>query len=298
MVFENDSFEVEEYEPAYYIIDGEGRKNCSSGKNNYYLKDHLGSTRMVLDNEGAWQEAVMYDSYGKMEQIGLSGEAVNIREKFTGKEFDEEGFVDGRTAGLGLYYFPTRYYDADIGKWISCDPVSQFHDLYAYAGNGYNPINVVDPDGEKLGFIDWASDEFKFKFEQARSQLLEAGITHIEDLDASDKVITIIPRFGKQAGGASLEGSRLFWNADLVLETKSTGEKLSPTLQLAHEGGHIKETLKTGPWAQLLKKLTPDFKWSNVREKEAILNYEHPAAEALGEGKRQYYGDWKYIDDK
>ena len=30
---------------------------------------------------------------------------------------------------------------------MSTDPAEQFWDLYAYAGNGYNPINAVDPDG-------------------------------------------------------------------------------------------------------------------------------------------------------
>ncbi|MDG5817139.1 hypothetical protein QA601_18735, partial [Chitinispirillales bacterium ANBcel5] len=37
--------------------------------------------------------------------------------------------------------------DSDIGRWISADPARQFWDLYAYAGNGFNPINAVDPDG-------------------------------------------------------------------------------------------------------------------------------------------------------
>ncbi len=34
--------------------------------------------------------------------------------------------------------------------WISPDPARQFHSLYSYTGNGYNPINSTDPDGRKV----------------------------------------------------------------------------------------------------------------------------------------------------
>ena len=30
---------------------------------------------------------------------------------------------------------------------MSTDPAEQFHNLYAYSGNGFNPINSIDPDG-------------------------------------------------------------------------------------------------------------------------------------------------------
>ncbi|MDG5817163.1 hypothetical protein QA601_18860, partial [Chitinispirillales bacterium ANBcel5] len=42
---------------------------------------------------------------------------------------------------------------ADVGRWISTDPKEQFWDRYAYVGNGYNPINAVDPDGNEVNFI-------------------------------------------------------------------------------------------------------------------------------------------------
>jgi hypothetical protein len=34
-----------------------------------------------------------------------------------------------------------------LGMWISVDPARQFSSPYLYAGNGMNPVNIVDPDG-------------------------------------------------------------------------------------------------------------------------------------------------------
>ena len=45
------------------------------------------------------------------------------------------------------YLIGARYYDADIGMWTQPDAMRQFASPYAYAGNGFNPISAVDPDG-------------------------------------------------------------------------------------------------------------------------------------------------------
>lgn len=37
-----------------------------------------------------------------------------------------------------------------MGVWTSTDPADQFFSPYAYAGNGYNPINGVDSDGNYM----------------------------------------------------------------------------------------------------------------------------------------------------
>jgi RHS repeat-associated protein len=64
--------------------------------------------------------------------------AQKVTENFTGKEHDDE---------IALDYFGARYLDPMLGMWISVDPARQFASPYLYAGNGANPINVVDPDG-------------------------------------------------------------------------------------------------------------------------------------------------------
>lgn len=48
-----------------------------------------------------------------------------------------------------LDYFGARYFDPMLGLWTSVDPARQFASPYLYAGNGYNPINSFDPDGDK-----------------------------------------------------------------------------------------------------------------------------------------------------
>lgn len=80
-------------------IDGEGRiLQHRSGDSvfysyDYYLKDHLGSTRMVINDENSITEKIAYQSYGTISLLDSSSPALPSREKFTGKEFDTRGQI-------------------------------------------------------------------------------------------------------------------------------------------------------------------------------------------------------------
>ena len=44
-----------------------------------------------------------------------------------------------------MYYFGGRYYDSEVGRFISEDPGKQGVNWYSYCDN--NPLRYVDPDG-------------------------------------------------------------------------------------------------------------------------------------------------------
>jgi RHS repeat-associated protein len=59
--------------------------------------------------------------------------------KFTDKERDEK---------TGYDYFGARYYDSDLSQWLSVDPMSdKYHNLSPYNYCAWNPVILVDPDG-------------------------------------------------------------------------------------------------------------------------------------------------------
>ena len=66
---------------------------------------------------------------------------------FTGKERDSE---------TGFSYFGARYYDSDIlTGWLSVDPMAdKYPSLSPYAYCGWNPIRLVDPNGEDIEIVD------------------------------------------------------------------------------------------------------------------------------------------------
>ncbi len=135
-----------EFQFAHANIDGEGRRDYSEGseKNYYYVKDYLGSTRMVINEDCEMVESYAYTAYGVMKDLYVSGNS-STRERFTTKEFDTEGQVDGVVDGIGLNYFGRRYYDPEIGRFISPDPAEQYVDGYSYCDG--DPINKKDEDG-------------------------------------------------------------------------------------------------------------------------------------------------------
>ena len=112
----------------------------SSGNVGWYLTDHLGSVRDIVDNSGNVQDHVDYDAFGNI--TIETNAALGGRYKFTGREYD---------ATTGLYYNRARYYDPSTGSWTTRDPLgfnSGDMNPYRYVVNG--PTDGIDPFGEFL----------------------------------------------------------------------------------------------------------------------------------------------------
>ena|GEM_PF-2139285 len=127
---------------AEFIYAGSQRIGMRDATNklHYFLNDHLGSTRLVIDSTGVWRDSHRYYSFGK-----TSWEATNTNQsyRYTGKPLDKE-------AGLDLYYYGARYYDPELGRFLAIDPAaSKYPGLSPYAYCANNPLKNVDPDGER-----------------------------------------------------------------------------------------------------------------------------------------------------
>ena len=107
----------------------------------YYLKDHLGNNRVVVNIDGTVEQVNHYYPFG-----GLFGESIGGSVqwyKYNGKEFD-------RTHGLDWYDYGARHMAPDAGRFTAMDPLGEEDysiSPYVYCGN--NPISNVDLDGKK-----------------------------------------------------------------------------------------------------------------------------------------------------
>jgi len=105
----------------------------------YLLKDHLGSTRVLVDETGTVAAYYDYAPFGNLMRFD---EDVEVSYKFTAQEFDFES---------GLHNFRARLYDSDLGRFYAVDAAGQFASPFLYAGN--NPVVYVDEDGRIAWFV-------------------------------------------------------------------------------------------------------------------------------------------------
>lgn len=125
------------------------------------MQDHLGSTVALTDATGSITASTTYDSYGN--QTGSLG----TRFAYTGRELN---------AFTGLYYYRARFYDANLGRFLSEDPIGLNGGINQFGYVGGNPINRIDPSG--LSGWDYLEriNESKWRAEQTVLEGLETPI--------------------------------------------------------------------------------------------------------------------------
>ena len=134
-----------------YDADGKVVAVNYNGNYYYYLRNAQSDIVKLIDKTGTTVVEYTYDSWGKL--LSTSGSLASTLGKnnpfrYRGYVFDEE---------TGFYYVSSRYYDPEIGRWISPEPNvynGEFdegagligYNVYAYCAN--NPVNNLDPTGE------------------------------------------------------------------------------------------------------------------------------------------------------
>src|SRR6185437_11637898 len=116
----------------------------------YIATDHLGSTRMVTDQNANVVGRHDYLPFGEEIAANTGGRDSTfgtqdfVNQKFTGQERDSE---------TGLDFFQARYFSAALGRFNSPDPGNAAASLFnPQSWNGYsyvanNPLTLIDPTG-------------------------------------------------------------------------------------------------------------------------------------------------------
>jgi len=120
----------------------------------YYHQSRIYSVMALSNQSGQLSERYGYTPYGKRRVVSPAGatlavSAVANQVGFTGR------YHDGET---GLAYFRARYQDAQLGRFVSRDPLGMRAkigaiepNLYTYVGG--SPSNLLDPSGQVAGPI-------------------------------------------------------------------------------------------------------------------------------------------------
>ena len=106
----------------------------------YYLKDHQGNNRVVINQSGTVEETNHYYPFG-----GVFGTTGNTQPyKYNGKEFDTK-------KGLNWYDYGARHYDAALGRFTTNDRFAEkYYSMSPYQYGANNPVNNIDVNGDTI----------------------------------------------------------------------------------------------------------------------------------------------------
>ena len=141
--------------PKLYYIATEDGYIDSTLQYNYYLKDHLGNIRKVLNaTTRTVTQTTNYYPFGLA--TTTTGTSKN-KYLYNGKEIQPSN---------GYYDYGARMYDASVGRWFVVDALAEKYFKYApYIYTLNNPIKYIDPNGEyvDVSFIYEKDKEGKYK---------------------------------------------------------------------------------------------------------------------------------------
>jgi len=247
----------------------------------YQHVDSLGSPVATSNAAGQVTERTQYEPYGQSIGKGVDGVG------YTGHVSD---------AASGLVYMQQRYYDPQIGRFLSVDPVTAYSspvgafNRYRYADN--SPYNFTDPDGRLVKYL------YVQGVSERRGRLHIMGVVmspsaheELRQLEKSPETYTVV--LGNELRPQYLTDTRtLRLNPSLGIKVRSTGEVQPPAVNSAHEISHAAQHDRLGTDAFVATQR--DIQANGVdREENRASTVERQVGRELGEPTRQYYRDYE-----
>ena len=262
----------------------------------YYLKDHQGNNRVVINQSGTVEETNHYYPFG-----GVFGTTGNTQPyKYNGKELDTK-------QGLNWYDYGARHYDAALGRFTTNDRFAEkYYSMSPYQYGANNPVNNIDVNGDTIvvnpnpnglidnvkmffGFDTKYQKDVKADLQQLKKDDKEIGEMIIE-LEKSKNVhsITRTKRGESNSSGFDREKAKKdtpqgsIINYDPDVKTDINGNHRTPRIGLIHELQHSSDVDKGIMSYENIGNGIP------MREIRAI-NTENKIRKRTGDAKRTEY---------
>ena len=231
-----------------------GYVTLNDKKYHYYLKDHQGNNRVVINQSGAVEETNHYYPFG-----GVFASSNSVQPyKYNGKEFDAK-------KGLNLYDYGARMYDPALGRFHTNDRFAEkYYSMSPYQYGANNPVGNIDVNGDSIiiapnpnglmdqirltfGFDTKYQSTVKADLQQLKKDDKEVG-EMIADLENSENIhnITMPNKKSKYANATIPEkknydmsqGSTVYYNPYNKKRNIYDRETRTPRIGLAHELQH------------------------------------------------------------
>lgn len=137
LVYDNDNISAILFDGGYASVDDDNGIVM-----HFYVKDHLGSNRLVVDGNGNIEEVNHYYPFGALmgDRCGVS----RNNYKYIGKELDT-------MYGWNMQDHEARWYDPVVGRWMVTDPLQEIYlNVSSYSNVLNNPLRLIDPDGNHV----------------------------------------------------------------------------------------------------------------------------------------------------
>ncbi|WP_338922334.1 C2H2-type zinc finger protein [Pseudomonas silesiensis] len=211
----------------------------------YSLNDHLGSSLLELDEQGAVLSDEGYLPFG--------GRAWWVTHHGAKASYKTRGYSGKERDATGLYYYGYRYYAPWQQRWLNPDPAGEVDGLNVYGFVGNSPLRYSDGDGRMMNDEDQALPTFTQLVAESAAQ---------GDQDSLALITTLLfesvqPNGSGQAGIAEVDYQDASIQT-LGIDTKGDTSQLSVLVEkLASDGLAPLPTPTVSAQASILAAATP-----------------------------------------
>lgn len=250
----------------------------------YYVRDYLGSVRLVLDQNGKVVQATDYTASG-IPVEALAEPAADSR-LYCGKDW--VGFQ-----GLSLYYNHARLYDPLLMRFTTQDPMAEkYYATSPYLYCAGNPVSLLDPDGTIIVFRENGKQYFYQDGSQGagfydregnryggKTAFVDSLTSALGQLRSGEIGNFLVSKLMESSVGVSVEfddrnitrGAKVWWNpyeqsSGPVADGECSREAfIGLGHELAHVLDNINKTKSAGVWF---------YTYDNERNRVGISNQE------------------------